>query len=153
MARNTLGATSIHEVNARLTALVNERNELKKNVEALNNKIASLQSGKIVDEIKVIDGIAKLAVFLPGSSRDNVTSILDSLKGKYPDHLFVLIGEVNLPIVVSVQGKAKEKYHAGNLVREIATKMGGSGGGRPDVAFGAGKDASKVKDALGVING
>ena len=44
-----------------------------------------------------------------------------------------------------------EKYKAGLLVRNIASILGGSGGGRDDFANGAGKDASKVEEALGLI--
>ena len=89
---------------------------------------------------------------MPGASRDSIFNLLDSIKSKYPDHLFIFIGEVNLPVVVSVSGKAKDKYNAGMLVKKVAGVLGGSGGGRPDVASGAGKDKSKVQEALGVIN-
>ena len=152
MARNSLGATSIYEVNDRLNALKNEKEVLKKNNEALSNKLASLEANKLLDEIKVENGIARLSVYLPGTARDGIFNLLDSIKGKYPDHLFVFIGEVNLPVVVSVSGKAKEKYNAGLLVKKIAGVLGGSGGGRPDMASGAGKDKSKVQEALGAID-
>ena len=59
---------------------------------------------------------------------------------------------MNLPVVVSVSGKAKEKYNAGLLVKKVANVLGGSGGGRPDMASGAGKDPSKINEALGAID-
>ncbi|MCR4879801.1 MAG: alanine--tRNA ligase [Bacilli bacterium] len=152
MAKSNLGASSIIEVNDRLNALINEKNDLKKKVEALNNKLASLEGNKLLSEIKEKDGIAYLSVLVNGN-RDNIMSLLDSIKGKYPHHVFVFIGEVNLPVVVSVSGEALKKYHAGNLVRQIAGILGGSGGGRPDMASGAGKDKSKIKEALEAING
>ncbi len=152
MAKANLGASSILEVNDRLNALSNEKNDLKKKVEALNNKLASLEGNKLLSEIKEKDGIAYLSTLVNGN-RDNIMSMLDTIKGKYPSHVFVFIGEVNLPVVVSVSGEALKKYHAGNLVRQIAGVLGGSGGGRPDMASGAGKDKSKIKEALEVING
>ena len=151
-ARISLGASSYTEVNDRLNALKNEKESLKKNNEALSNKLASLEANKLLNEIKVIDGVARLSIYLAGASRDNIFNLLDSIKGKYPDHLFVFIGEVNLPVVVSVSGKAKEKYNAGLIVKKVAGVLGGSGGGRPDIASGAGKDASKVNEALGAID-
>ena len=151
-AKNSLGATSIFEVNNRLNSLLNEKAELKKTLEQLNNKIASLQSNSLLDKIEVKDDIAYLSIYVPGASRDNIFSLLDSIKGKYPDHLFIFIGEVNMPVVVSVSGKAKDKYHAGNVVKKVATILGGSGGGRPDIASGAGKDKSKINEALEVIH-
>ena len=152
MARNSLGASSILEVNDRLNALKNEKDALKKNNEALTNKLASLEANKLLDQIKVENDIARLAVYLPGADRNAIFNLLDSIKGKYPNHLFLFIGEVNLPVVVSVSGKAKERYNAGMLVKKVAGVLGGSGGGRPDMASGAGKDASKINEALGAIN-
>ena len=151
-AKSSLGATSIYEVNDRLNALKNEKEELKKNLEALSNKVASLEGNKLLSEIKEVDGIARLSVYMPGASRDDIFHLLDTIKSKYPNHLFVFIGEKNLPVVVSVSGKAKEKYNAGVLVKKVAGVLGGSGGGRPDVASGAGKDSSKIKEALGAID-
>ena len=152
MAKESLGASSYFEVNDRLNALKNEKDLLKKNNEALSNKLSALEANKLLNEIKVENDIAKLIVYLPGASRDTIFGLLDSIKGRYPDHVFLFIGEVNLPIVVSVSGKAKEKYNAGLLVKKVAGILGGSGGGRPDMASGAGKDPSKVKEALGAIN-
>ncbi|MFY7751456.1 MAG: DHHA1 domain-containing protein, partial [Exiguobacterium acetylicum] len=39
-------------------------------------------------------------------------------------------------------------YHAGKLIKEVATRCGGGGGGRPDMAQAGGKDASKLEEAL-----
>ena len=151
-AKNSLGATSIFEVNNRLNSLLNDKIELKRTVEQLNNKIASLQGNSLLEKIEMKDDIAYLAIYMAGATRDNIFSLLDSIKGKYPNHLFIFIGEVNLPVVVSVSGTAKEKYHAGNIVKKVASIMGGSGGGRPDMASGAGKDKSKINEALEVIH-
>jgi len=148
LARKSLGASSFSEVNARLSSLTNERDTLKKSVDMLNAKLASAMSNAIGDSIIIKDGISYLAYFVKGSGRDNIVATIDSLKSKYENHVFVLIGEVGLPIVVSVGGKAKEKYQAGNLVRQIAQALGGSGGGRPDFACGAGKDSSKIDETL-----
>ena len=152
-ARKTLDASSYVEVNDRLNNLINEKDSYKKKVEALNNKLASLEGNKLTEQIVEKDGISYLATFVKGASRDNIFALLDSIKGKYPNHVFVFIGEVNIPVIVSVSGTAKNKYNAGTLVREIAGKLGGSGGGRPDMASGAGKDLSKINEALEVIHG
>ena len=152
MAKANLGASSIFEVNDRLISLNNEKADLKRKLEALNNKLAALEGNKLVSQIVERDGISYLAVEVNGN-RDNIMSLLDSIKSKYPHHVFLFIGDTNLPVVVSVSGEALKKYHAGNLVKQVAGILGGSGGGRPDIASGAGKDKSKIKEALGVING
>ena len=58
----------------------------------------------------------------------------------------------SLTATVPSPQRDKEKYNAGILVKKVASVLGGSGGGRPDVASGAGKDKSKVNEALGVID-
>ena len=63
--------------------------------------------------------------------------------------LIALIGEENggYPIVVGASKAANDKgYLAGKLVKDIATLLGGSGGGRPDLASGAGKDIAKIDE-------
>ena len=42
--------------------------------------------------------------------------------------------------------------HAGNIIREITKIAGGSGGGKPDMAQGGGKDASKIDNALAMVD-
>ena len=81
---------------------------------------------------------------------------MDNLKTVHNDYLIVLIGEENgtLPIVVASSKAAIEKgLLAGNVMRQVAQLLGGSGGGRPDMASGAGKDASKVGEVLGLVKG
>ena len=151
IAKKQLGAGSYGDVNARLNSLISEKDNLKHVVDTLNDKLAASTSSSLSSQIVNKDGINYLGYFAKGSNRENVIALMDSLKSKYVDHVFCIIGEVNLPVIVSVGGKAKEKYHAGNLVRQIAGVLGGSGGGRDDFANGAGKDASKVEEALGLV--
>ncbi len=152
LVKVSLGASSYQEVNTRLSSLLNEHNELKKTVEKLNSKLANAEAGNITNEIKVKDGINVLVKFVSGADRQAVIALIDTLKSKYSDYVFALIGENGLPIVVSVGGNAKGKYHAGNIVRNIASILEGSGGGRDDFACGAGKNINKVNDALKVLD-
>ena len=82
-ARISLGASSYTEVNDRLNALKNEKESLKKNNEALSNKLASLEANKLLNEIKVIDGVARLSIYLAGASRDNIFNRSPSWRGNY----------------------------------------------------------------------
>ena len=89
------------------------------------------------------------------SPRSSLASLNDKLKVSHPNSVILLIGNENgsLPIVCSVNGNALKAYKAGDLVRQVATLLGGSGGGRPDFASGAGRDASKVEDAINTVKG
>ena len=150
-AKELLSASSIFEVNTRLKTLLSEKNALKKELETAKDKLANASANKLNDAFVEKDGIKILAQYIKGAGRDSLVSMADKLKGNNQDYLIVLIGEINLPILVMVGGKAKEKYHAGKLVREIAGVLGGSGGGRDEFANGAGKDASKINEALAIV--
>ena len=59
--------------------------------------------------------------------------------------------KVQLIVAVS-DGLTKQGYHAGNIARSIANKIGGSGGGRPQMAQAGGKDIEKLKQVFDNIN-
>ena len=81
--------------------------------------------------------------------------MLEQLKTLHKDSVMIVIGEDNgtLPVVCSVNGLAQKSYRAGDIVRQVAAVLGGSGGGRPDFASGAGKDVNKVNDAIEAAKG
>ena len=150
LATKSLGAGSYVEFTSRLSSLINEKNEMKKEIETLSNKLASAEAKSIDSEFVKVDEVEVLVKYLKDSSRGAIVSLIDNLKSKHPDSVLLFIGSDNgtFPVVCSVNGKAQAKYQAGRLVKEVATVMQGSGGGRPDFASGAGKDGSKVESAL-----
>ena len=130
--------------------------ELKKNNEVLQAKLAHLSSSSIKNEFVEKDGYKLLIKYLKDNSRDQLLGLLDNLKTIYPDYLICLIGNVdnNLPIVVSLSDSlVKKGFMAGKLVKEVATILGGSGGGRPDLASGAGRNPDKIEEAINYIKG
>ena len=149
-ARKTLGAGSYSEVAIRLNTTLNEKAELKKTVESLNSKLANSEANAINNEFVKKDGYEVLVKYLKDSNRNAVTSLVDKLKVSHPNSVIVFIGDdgATLPVICSVNGEALKAYKAGDLVRLVSGVLGGSGGGRPDFASGAGKDRSKVEEAL-----
>ena len=149
-ARKTLGAGSIGEVSTRINALLSEKNELKKTVESLNSKLANSEANAINSEFTQGNGYEILVKNLKDANRNAVTSLVDKLKVSHPNSIIVLIGDDgnNISVICSVNGEALKSYKAGDLVRQAAGYLGGSGGGRPDFASGAGKDHSKIEEAI-----
>ena len=154
-ARNSLGASSITEVGVRLNTLLAEKAELKKAVDSLNSKLANSEANSINSEFIKHNDYEVLVKYLKDSSRNAVTTLVDKLKVSHPHSVIVLVGDegASLPVVCSVNGNALKEFKAGDLVRQTATILGGSGGGRPDFASGAGKDASKVDEAINTVKG
>ena len=148
-SRDLLGIGSINDVPNKIKGLQNEKDALRKENEALNQRLANATSGGLKNEFNEKDGIVVLVKFLKEQKREALLKIIDSIKANRDNYLIALIGEENggYPIVVAASKAANDKgYLAGKLVKDIATLLGGSGGGRPDLASGAGKDISHLDE-------
>ena len=152
-AKKTLNVLSYGEVNTKLNVLINEKAEQKKLIEQLNNKLADSEANSINNEFVKLNEYEYLLKFCKGSSRNALSTLSDKLKVSHPDSLILLVGDDSntLPIICSVNGKAKDHLNAGNIVKQISALLGGSGGGRNDFASGAGKDKSKINEAINAI--
>ena len=129
---------------------------MKKVNESLSDKLAYLSSQSLREQFEQANGVHLLVSYLKGNKRDALLSLVDNLKTVHDDYLIVLIGEENgtLPVVVAASKAAiDEGLLAGKVIKDVASILGGSGGGRPDMASGAGKDASKVNDAIAFAKG
>ena len=153
-SRDLLGIGSINDVPSKIKALQNDKDALRKENEALNQKLANAAGASLNNEFVEKNGLSVLVKFLKEQKRESLLKIIDSLKVNKDNYLIVLIGEENggYPITVAASKKANDAgYLAGKLVKDIATLLGGSGGGRPDLASGAGKDISRLEEIKGLI--
>ena len=153
-ARDLLGIGSINDVPNKLKALQNEKDAYRKEADTLKQKLANATSGNLANEFKEQDGLLVLFKYLKDQKRDSLLKIVDSLKANKDNYLIALVGEENggYPVVVAAGKTANDKgYLAGKLVKDIASLLGGSGGGRPDLASGAGRDIAKIEEAKKLI--
>ena len=102
------------------------------------------------------DGVKLLAAKVKPTRPDNLRDLADALRDKVGSVVIVLgtISDEKPYFVVSVTPDLVAKgYHAGNIIREVAKMTGGGGGGKPNLAQGGGKDASKLDEALAAVPG
>lgn len=154
-ARDELGAKSIHEVNDRLVATLNEKNNLKKANEQLLDKMAQLTADMLSSSFEEFKGYKLVCKYLEGMSLESLNKVGDVLKNKEKDAIIILVGgnQGELPLAIFINGKPLENNKAGDLVRVLASKLNGSGGGRPNMANGRGKDKSVLEEALKEVKG
>jgi alanyl-tRNA synthetase len=98
-----------------------------------------------------VKGAKLLAAHLDGSDAPALRTTLDGIRRNLRDAVVVLAGtkDGKVALLVSVPPEpAARGAHAGNLLKELAPKVGGKGGGKPDLAQGGGQDAAKVPEAL-----
>ncbi|MBM7649021.1 alanyl-tRNA synthetase [Bacillus ectoiniformans] len=143
--------TNPKDILVKVDTLQAEMKELQRENESLAQKLSNIEAGSLLDNVKETDGVKYLAAKVQASDMNNLRSMADDLKQKLDSGIIVLVapGEDKVNIIAGVTKDLVEKgYHAGKLVKEVATRCGGSGGGRPDMAQAGGKDPSKADEAL-----
>ncbi len=143
--------TNTKEVPHRIETLQSQVRELLREKEALSSKLGNLEAGSLINEKVEVNGVSLIVKKVNAADMNGLRSIVDDLKNKLSSGIVVL-GAVNNDKVNIVAGVTKDLiskgYHAGNLVKEVASRCGGGGGGRPDMAQAGGKDPEKLESAL-----
>jgi alanyl-tRNA synthetase len=134
----------------RIEKILSHQKSLEKEVEQLKAKIASLSAGEAEVEIKTINGVKvmarKVLVDNPAALRD----LADRLKDKIKSGIVVLgsLAGSKVLLIAVVTKDLTDRFHAGNIVNQVASIVGGSGGGRPDMAQAGGTKPEKLDEAL-----
>jgi len=143
--------TKPEQVPERIDVLHKEIKDLQRENESLSAKISNMEASSILDEVEEINGVKVLAKQVDVKDMNALRSMIDDLKQKIESGI-ILLAAPNGNKVQLIAGVSKdlveEGYHAGHLIKEAASRCGGGGGGRPDMAQAGGKDASKIPEAL-----
>ena len=138
------------DIAKRANMLQGEISSMKKELEALNNKIAGSKLGDVLKNAVSV-GSVKLVTASLDMEIDAARSLTDKIKADCPDTVAVVAvkahGKLNF-IAVAGKDAVAAGAHAGKLVGAVASVTGGKGGGRPDSAMAGGQDASKIDEAL-----
>jgi alanyl-tRNA synthetase len=152
----TLLKSGVQDVPKRLESTLQQVKDLSRENESLRGKLGHIEAGSLTDQVKQVAGIPVLAAQVNASDMDSLRNIVDEMKGKLGSAVIVLGAaaddKVNLVAAVTADLVSKG-FHAGKIIKEVAAQVGGSGGGRPDMAQAGGKDASKLQAALAVVEG
>ncbi|MNI13491.1 Alanine--tRNA ligase [compost metagenome] len=146
--------SSVIDVPKRLEATLLQLKELSRENESLRGKLGRIEAGSLTDQVKTVAGISILAAQVNAGDMDSLRNIVDEMKVKLGSAVIVLGAaaddKVNLVVAVTADLVAKG-FHAGKIIKEVAVQVGGSGGGRPDMAQAGGKDSSKLAGALASV--
>ncbi len=139
------------EVSSRIEALQHEIRNLHRENESLSAKLGNIEAGSLIDKAKEINGATVLFSKVNAQDMNNLRAMVDDLKQKLGSAVIVL-GSVNEDKVNLTAGVTKDLiekgFHAGKLLKEVATRCGGGGGGRPDMAQAGGKNPDQLESAL-----
>lgn len=130
-----------------IARLQEQLREEKKRVERLRAQGTDSQQAATLD----VKGVELAIQKLDDGDMKEATAVADRLADAQPNRVVVVAlaadGKVSLAVKVGAEAQAKGA-HAGNLVRELAKRVGGGGGGRPDFATAGGKDVAALEGAL-----
>jgi alanyl-tRNA synthetase len=142
-----------HNLDDRVSQLVERSRALEKEVERLKAKLASSQGDDLAARAVDVAGIKVLAARLEGADAKTLRDTVDQLKNKLGSAAIVLAsvqGE-KVQLVAGVSADNTDRIKAGELVNVVAQHVGGRGGGRPDLAQAGGNDPSKLDQAIDAV--
>jgi alanyl-tRNA synthetase len=129
--------------------------QLEKELEAQKRKGALNQLDDLFNQAQTIKGVKVIVGEVSNVDREGLRQLVDSLRQKLGSGV-VALGMPDDGKVALIAGVTKDltaKVHAGKLIQALAKQVGGSGGGRPDLAEAGGKDTSALKSALQSVPG
>jgi alanyl-tRNA synthetase len=123
---------------------------LEKQVDAQKRKAAGSQAQGLLDEVREVKGVRVVAAQVPGLDRAALRDLSDSLRQKVGSGVIVLASaeDGKVALITAVTKDLIPRLHAGKIVQELAKLVGGSGGGKPDLAEAGGKDTSAIETTL-----
>ena len=135
---------------ASVEKLAQTARNLEKKLEAQKRKGALNQLDELFAQAKTIKGVKVVVGEVGNVDRDGLRQLVDSLRQKLGSGVVVLgmPEDGKVALIVGVTKDLTAKVHAGKLIQALAKQVGGSGGGRPDLAEAGGKDTSALKTAL-----
>ena len=130
--------------------LLERQKELEKEIEKLRGQLEKDQLPELLAKKQSVDGANILISRVDGLDAKQLRDIADQLKEKLGSGVVVLASasEANVNLVASVSKDLTKKFHAGNIIKELARMVGGGGGGRPDFAQAGGKEPGQIAAAL-----
>jgi len=127
--------------------------QLEKQLETMKRKGALSKLDDLITQARTIKGVKVISAELEGVDREAMRQLVDSLRQKLGSGVVVLgtIEDGKVALLAGVTKDLTSKLHAGKVIQAIAKEVGGSGGGRPDLAEAGGKDTPGLKRALDLV--
>ena len=134
----------------KIKKLLDRQKELEREIEKLRGQFEKDQIPALLAKKQSIKGINLLITQVDSADGKQLREIADQLTEKLGSGVVVLAsaGDANVNLVASVTKELTKRYHAGNIIKELAGMVGGGGGGRPDFAQAGGKEPAKIAAAL-----
>jgi alanyl-tRNA synthetase len=135
----------------RIHKLLEQQKELEKEVERVKAQAMSRQFGPSGQDIREVDGVKVLSQQVKADSPKDLRVMVDNLRDQIKSGVIVLGAEADdgkAMLICGVTDDLTGRFHAGEIIKQLSAKVGGKGGGRPDMAQGGGPDGDKLRGVL-----
>lgn len=124
--------------------------ELQRELETLQGRLNAAQSADLLAGVQEIAGVKLLATTVAVADAKGLRELSDTLKDRIGSGIVVLGAETDgkAHLLVAVTKDLTGRYKAGDLIRQLAPIIGGSGGGKPELAQAGGSQPERLQDAL-----
>ena len=141
--------TPLGELEKKVETLLASQKELEKQLDAFRRKQAAHLAATLMNKIKTLSAAPAIIEPVPGSTAEELQAIADALNGQFKG-VVVLAGATpgNVALIATVSPEFTATFQAGKIIQTIAPIIGGKGGGRAESGRGAGKDPTKIAEAL-----
>ena len=142
--------TKEDDLSIRLQQLLQQNKDLEKKLEALQAERNLDAMSVLLKKAVQVAGVSLLVAQVKAEKTDDLRQMADVLRDKMGSGIVMLGSEIdgNASLLAAATKDLNGKFHAGNLIKEIAKLVGGGGGGRPDLAQAGGKNPEKLPEAL-----
>ena len=144
--------SAVEEVPQKAELVQDELATTRKQVAALKTELALSTFNGQLSNVQMAGPVHLLVMELPGADKETLSQLADRFREKYPASGICVIatvsGEQVIVMAAVTQDLIKQGLKAGDLVGHISRQLGAGGGGAPHLAFGGGREASKLPQAL-----
>ena len=138
------------EVVARTAKMIEKQKELQKEVDALKSRMLGRTSDALISQARDLKGVKVIATRVEASNHKTLREFADQIKEQLKSGIIIVGGrsQEKALLAVVVTKDLIPPYHAGTIIQEVAKGIGGTGGGRADMAQAGGKEKDKLEEAL-----
>jgi len=133
--------------------VLQHQKDLERQIHSLQGKLSHQELSDLLPLAKEIRGVRVLSAKVDGKTPQQMREFVDQLKAKIGSGVILLGGrtEDKVSLIMGVTGDLTDRLKANELIKKVAQRIAGTGGGRPDFAQAGGTAFEKLDEALHVI--
>ncbi len=138
------------EIAERVQQLADKGRDLEKQIERLQQKLASSQAKALLDNVQQINGLPVLIATLQGLDGKALRTLSDDLKSKLANSVIVLasVHDDKIALTASVAKDLTKQIKAGDIIKHLCQQLDGKGGGKPDFAQGGANMSANFNEVM-----